>query len=721
MLQDAPAAAERVWRRIKNKFTEVKSMDKKMSSKAVPKENILGTEKIGKLLMIFAVPGIISMVVNSIYNIVDQIFIGRGVGYMGNGATNVIFPMSVLALAFSMMIGNGAGAYMSLMLGRKQEKDAARGVAAGLIGLFGIGFTLMAVYLIFMEPLCRMFGATDAILPYALDYGYIIAAGLPLFCICSGFSSIIRSDGSPRWNMVGLLAGCLINFILDPTFIFIFHMGVKGAALATILGQAANAAIALLYLKRMKTVKINREIIAGWKKAFPSVVSLGTSSFISQFVMVVAIAVQNNVLVRYGALSEYGSEIPMTALGVTMKIFSILSAIMIGLATGAQPILGYNYGAGKFDRVKTTFKYMMVISISAMCVAWVAFQLFPEPIVGIFGSDSEMYTRFSVNCLKIFLLAIPLGAVPMMGSNFFQSVGKPMQASVVSLSKQVFFMLPLTVLLPRFLGVEGVLWAGCFSDILAFILCLYLFRKYWGSLFTVQAAPAPAAAPEMRRGAGYLGDGQVAAAGAPGVIITIGRTYGSEGSAIGKAIAERLQIPYYDGEIMEQAAENSGLSRRYMEHVNENMRSYRLIYNIAPLWNVSADAMDSLRRMADEAQSEIILQAAQGPCVIIGRRADQVLREFPNVVRIFITAQIEDRIKAVCREENLSEEEALRKIEDIDKHRANYYGERNGLIWGRADNYDICINTSATSVNGAIFMIEKTVEGKLIQMQKQQS
>ena len=206
-------------------------MEQKQLEKAVSQENILGTEKISKLLVIFAVPGIISMVVNSIYNIVDQIFIGQGVGYLGNGATNVIFPMTTLALAFAMMIGNGAGAYMSLMLGRRQEDEAARGVAAGVAGLVGIGFVLMAFYLIFMEPLCRLFGATDAILPYALDYGRIICFGLPLASIAAGFSSIIRSDGSPKWNMVGLMTGCLINIGLDPTFIFIFHMGVISAIL----------------------------------------------------------------------------------------------------------------------------------------------------------------------------------------------------------------------------------------------------------------------------------------------------------------------------------------------------------------------------------------------------------------------------------------------------------------------------------------------------------
>lgn len=688
-----------------------------MEQKSTRQENILGTEKIGKLLAIFAIPGIVSMIVNSIYNIVDQIFIGQGVGYLGNGATNVIFPMTTLALAFSMMIGNGAGSYMSLMLGRKREEDAARGVATGVVGLIVIGFILMAAYMIFMEPLCRLFGATEAIMPYALDYGYIICLGLPFSSIAAGFSSIIRSDGSPKWNMVGLMTGCIINIILDPTFIFIFHMGVKGAAWATIIGQFANAVIAVLYLPRMKTVKLTRATFSGWLKTLPTVLNLGTSSFISQFVVVISIAVQNNVLVQYGAMSEYGAEIPMTALGVTMKIFSILMAILIGLGGGAQPILGYNYGAGKYDRVKATFRYSMILSIVAMSVAWVLFQLVPEPIVSIFGTDSEMYTRFSVRCLKIFLLAVPLGAVQMMSSNFFQSLGKPVQASVISLSKQVFFMIPMVLILPRFMGVEGVLWAGCFSDVLAFLLCLVLYKLYWKKLF---AAPTTQSQRQITvgGGTGFIGDGQVAGEDAPNVIVTIGRTYGSMGAAIGRAVARDLGLPYYDGEILEQAAESSGLSERYLKHAEENTSGYRLIYNIAPLRDVSASALEALQRKADEAQSEIILQAAQGPCVIIGRRADQILRDRKNLVRVFITAAMEDRVKAVSEADHLSAEEARRRIEDIDRHRGEYYSELSGKAWGQADNYDICINTSVMGRDGAVFTIKHAVEGKLIHMGK---
>ena len=693
-------------------------MKQNENRKPAVQENILGTEKISKLLVSFAVPGIVSMLVNSVYNIVDQIFIGQGVGYLGNGATNVIFPMSTLALAFAMMIGNGAGSYMSLMLGRKREEDAARGVAAGLIGLIGVGLAMMALYLVFLEPLCILFGATDTILPYALDYGFIISLGLPMFTIAAGFSSVIRSDGSPRWNMVGLMTGCIINIILDPVFIFILHLGVKGAALATILGQCANAVLVLLYIPRMKTVRLDKAAFAGWRKAFPSVVSLGTSSFFSQFVTVISMAVQNNVLVRYGALSEYGAEIPMTALGVTMKIFSILMAIIIGLVTGAQPIFGYNYGAGKYDRVKTTFRYVLTVCFASMCVAVAIFQLFPEPIVGIFGNDSELYTRFSIRCLKIFLMAIPLGATVIISGNFFQAVGKPVPASIMSLSKQIIFMIPMSLILPHFLGVDGVLWAGCFSDVLSFLLCMIMIKRYWKQIFAEPARPEPAAAAVSLNGGGYLGDGQIAGENAPNVIVTIGRTYGSEGALIGKALADLLGIPYYDGEILEKAAENSGLSRRYLEHVDESLRGVPLVYNVVPLRDANADTMETLWRTADEAQSEIILQAAQGPCVIIGRRADQVLWDRPNIVRAFVTAPLEDRVRTVCETEGLDPDKARKRIEEIDSLRAEYYSSMNGGVWGQADNYDLCINTSVMGRDGAVFLLKNAVDGKLIHMEK---
>lgn len=687
-----------------------------MNSQETPRENILGTEKISSLLVTFAVPGIVSMIVNSVYNIVDQIFIGRGVGYLGNGATNVVFPLTTLALAFAMMIGNGAGAYMSLMLGRKQEKEAAKGIAAGMLGTIVVGFTLMILYMIFMEPLLHLFGATDAIMPYALTYGRISAIGIPFLSISAGFSSIIRSDGSPKWNMVGLMMGCIINIILDPIFIFVFKMGVAGAGIATITGQFANCIMSLLYIPRVKSLTLTKDTFRHCAGSFMAVVNLGTSSFISQSVVVVAMAIQNNTLVRYGAMSQYGAEIPMTALGVTMKVFSILMAIVMGLGAGAQPIFGYNYGARKFDRVKTTFRYVITISIAVMTFAWILFRICPEAIVSIFGKDSPEYTLFSVKCLQIFLLGIPFGAVQMVSVNFFQSLGRPVQSSILSLSKQILFQLPLTLILPMFLGVEGVLWSGACSDVLACCLCLIMYKKYWKKMFEVTAPIEEREVSAVRNGIGFLGDGQVAGPNAPNVVITIGRSYGSIGLLVAKKLAEELQLPFYDGEILEQAAEASGLSKEYMKSIQENMRTYKLINSPVPLRDANVDGMDDLRRIADQAQNEIILKAAQGPCVIVGRRADQVLRGQKNLVRIFISGDMAQRAETIAKYLNISKEEAIRKINEVDKNRSDYYGELDGKVWGQADNYDLCLNTTGLGLEGSLYMIHKAVEGKLVAM-----
>ena len=676
-------------------------------------ENILGTDGIGHLLLIFAVPGIVSMVVNSIYNIVDQIFIGKGVGTLGNGATNVIFPLTTLALAFAMMIGNGAGAYMSLMLGRKEEKEAARGTAAGMAGIIVTGILLAVIYELALEPLCVLFGATENILPYALDYGRIICLGIPFCSISAGYSSVIRSDGAATYNMAGLLTGCIINIILDPIFIFICGWGVKGAAYATIIGQAANALISLLYIRRFRTIQLTKETFAGCSSAFPKVCNLGLSSFISQMVVVIAMAVQNNVLVAYGATSKYGEDIPMTALGVTMKIFNILMAIVMGLAAGASPIWGYNYGAQKFDRVKTTFKYVLGIGIAVMSVAFVLFHIFPVQIISIFGNDSPLYQEFSVKCLQIFLMMIPLGAVQMVSCNFFQAMGKPGQASLISLSKQIIFQIPMSLILPAFIGVEGVLWSGAFSDVCACVLSLILLRLNWQKIFTpIEEPEADPVNYDFETGLGYLGDGQMAGPHAPNVIITLGRSYGSPGKAIGRLLAEKLELPYYDGEILQQASENCGLNKHYMQHVNENMRSYRLVYSLVPLRDPNVFGMDDLRRIADEAQSEIILRAAQGPCVIVGRRADQILRDRKNLFRVFITMGEDQRVERIARREKMTEEEARKTVHTIDRNRMNYYGDLGGRVWGHADNYDLCLNVGEYDEETAVNLILKAMEDR---------
>ena len=449
------------------------------------KENILGTEKIGKLLAKFAIPGIISMVVNSLYNIVDQIFIGQGVGYLGNGATSVIFPMATFAMAFALLFGDGAAAYMSLKLGEKDEDEAARGTAAGLIGITVSGIIIAIFYLIFLRPLCRVFGASDGILPYAIDYGRIIAFGLPLSAICAGGASIIRADGSPKFNMIGLFTGTIINVVLDPVFIFVCHWGVKGAAFATILGQAANAVLNIVYVTKLsKSVKIDYYVL---KKSFgriSKITKLGISSFITQMALVVAIAIRNNVLVKYGSLSKYGADIPVTTLGITMKTFTIIMSMVIGLAAGAQPVFGYNYGSGRYDRVKKTFKLVAFISTLLCTLAFLLAQLKPMAIISIFGQENDLYNEFAIKCMRIYLLLIPTAGIQIMSGIFFQSLGYPLQASILSLSKQIIFQIPVTLILPVFMGIEGVLWTGPVSDFLSFLTTIITLLIYWKKIFS---------------------------------------------------------------------------------------------------------------------------------------------------------------------------------------------------------------------------------------------
>ncbi|MBQ9538004.1 MAG: MATE family efflux transporter [Treponema sp.] len=448
------------------------------------KDNILGTEKISRLLVKFAVPGIVSMVVNALYNIIDQIFIGQGVGYLGNGATTVVFPMTSFAMAFSLLFGDGAAAMFSLRLGENKREDAAKSCLAGITG-FVIGGLLIAIgYLLFFPRLCHIFGATEAILPYAIEYGTIITCGLPFFAICAGGSSLIRADGNPRYNMIGLFSGTVINLVCDPLFIFVFHWGVKGAALATILGQFVNAMLNVYYfIHKMSNVELT---LALWKKSFsfiPKVARLGVSSFITQMSMVVAIAVRNNILVQYGLNSKYGPDIPITTLGITMKVFAIIISIVIGLSAGAQPIFGYNYGSGRYGRVKECFRLVAVLSTAICILAFLIAQLRPMAVISIFGSESELYNEFAVKCMRIFLMLIPTAGVQIMSGIFFQSLGYPVQASILSLSKQILFQIPATIAIPIFIGVEGVLWAGPVSDILALLLTVILLLIYWRRIF----------------------------------------------------------------------------------------------------------------------------------------------------------------------------------------------------------------------------------------------
>ena len=659
--------------------------------------NILGTEAVGRLLAKFSIPGIAALVVNALYNIVDQIFIGQGVGYLGNGATNVVFPLSTFAMAFSLMIGDGAASYMSLMLGKKQERRAAQGTAAGMIAIVISGIIIAALYLLFLAPLCKLFGATDAILPYALRYGGITAIGIPFCAVCAGYASIIRADGSPKYNMLGLLAGCVLNLILDPVFIFICKWGVAGAALATIIGQIANAAINFLYIPRMKSVKICRDDIRHCGENLGAVLKLGISSFISQMVLVVVMAVQNNIMRDYGAASKYGADIPLSALGVTMKVFNILLVIIIGLASGAQPIWGYNYGARMYGRVKKTFALVVAISTLVMVFAFAIFQLFPMAIISIFGAEDALYNEFAIKTLRIFLLLVPVAGLQLAAGIFFQSVGKPVQASLISLSKQIIFMIPALLILSPLLGVEGVLWAGPASDALAFIMTVLLLRFSWKPIFAEQEPQVTASFRKPEDAGGLLVRDTYLIYG-KNTVITIDRSYGAGGRELGRKLAEQLDIPYYDSDIISEAAEESGLNAMFLSFVDEKPRHLRGMTNAAPSYSAGNTKFSDVERAAEQAQSAVIEKlAAHGSCVIVGRRADQILSGISPVFRIFITMPLEKRIERVRHREGLGSGTAEKRIKSIDKARETYYNLTGGGRWGHAENYDLCLDAGSFS------------------------
>lgn len=437
-------------------------------------KSIFATEPIGRLIAKFAIPCVISLLVNSLYNIVDQIFIGWGVGYLGNGATNVVFPITIIALALSLMIGDGGAAYLSLKLGEGDLKSARKGVGNAVTMVTVVSIVLMAVFLIFINPILNLFSATDTLRPFALEYGYVIGIGLPFMMIPAAINSMIRADGSPKYAMFSMILGAVINTVFDPIFIFVFHMGVRGAAIATVMGQVASFIFSIVYMPRFKSVHFDAACFRPVWKTCKSILTFGISSFITQFAITIVMALTNNLLAKYGAASIYGSEIPLTATGIVMKVNQILISILVGIAVGAQPIIGFNYGAKNFMRVKKALDIALVVSEIISIIAFLIFQFAPMSVVSLFGSEEGLYNEFAVLAFRIFLLLCPLTGFQTVIAVYLQAVGKPVKSALLSLSRQIIFFVPAALILPMFLGVTGVLWTGPVADGLAFIFSVIL-------------------------------------------------------------------------------------------------------------------------------------------------------------------------------------------------------------------------------------------------------
>ncbi len=655
--------------------------------------DFLEKERLGTLMRKYTIPCVISLLVAALYNIVDQIFIANAsyLGSYGNAANTVVFPLTVVALSIAMMLGDGCCTFVSISLGAKEKDNAHRGIGSTVVCVVTIGILLMAVFLLFQNQILTMFGArvNEETFRLSKEYFLWITIGIPFYMFGQAMNPIIRSDGSPGFAMATLLTGAILNIIFDPICIYILKWGMMGAAVATIFGQIVSAIMSLLYLRKMKAVSMTRDSFRVRFGLMKKIVPLGITSFLSQISIVLSMAAVLNMVTKYGAQdpifgqAEY-AQIPTAVVGIVMKFFQIIISISVGLAAGCIPIVGYNIGAGRKDRVLGLMKMLLIAEAVVGLVASIIFVAFPNQWIGIFGAKNESvyYTDFAVKTIRIFLCLLVLSCVNKGTFIFMQSLGKAKQSTMLSMIREIVFGVGLPLLLPIYMGLDGVLYFMPVADVLTGIVTVIVIVRtkkelaQTGEETVAGPVERTAAVPEKRH---------------TDCVITIGRSYGAGGRTIGKLVAEKLQIPYYDSELLEEAAKSSGLSRKYLESMDENPVQSEVIYRSV---GFGTEGYHHFEKSARNAQREIIETIAQkGGCVIVGRRADQILKGKAKLIRVFISASEEARIKHIAVRDGVSEKDALRKMRKVDKERAAYYNQYTDEKWGYAQNYDCCYNT----------------------------
>ena len=441
---------------------------------SIETKNPLGEQPVNRLLSQFAIPSIISMLVGSLYNIVDQFFIGQRVGELGNAATNIAFPLSTSCLALALLIGIGGSSAFNLAMGSGDDKKAVHLLGNAVVLLAGSGLFLSIITFLFLKPLLLFFGSPKAVLPFAIEYTKVTAFGFPFLLLGTGGGHLIRADGRPRMTMVCNLIGAVINTVLDALFVFGLNLGMTGAALATVIGQMVSGIMAIICLMHGKTVSIHKEhLFVKWENV-TRIASLGMAPCSNQVAMMVVQIIMNQSLKHYGSHSIYGENIPIACAGIITKVNMIFMSFVIGLSQGLQPIASFNYGAGKKGRVKEA--YIKAVSIGAVLavIAFFMFQFFPRQIISIFGDGSELYYQFAIRYFHVFLFFTFVNFMQPITSNFFTAIGKPKVGSFLELTRQILFLLPLILLFPLFLGIDGIMYAGPVADCLAAVVCFIM-------------------------------------------------------------------------------------------------------------------------------------------------------------------------------------------------------------------------------------------------------
>ena len=646
----------------------------------------LGKEKINKLLLAFSIPCVISMLINSVYNIVDQIFIGKGVGTLGNAATNVIFPLVIIFNAVAGLIGNGAAANLSLKLGENDKKSASKSIGQAISLSVIISILIAIISYLFLPKLVYLFGCTESVYNYALDYGRIIIIGSPFVIIYSAFSSIIRADGSPKYSMFMLVIGAIINIILDPIFIFGFNMGVKGGAIATVIGQVISFIIAILYLNKFKSVKLTKKDFK-LDKSVLRIMSLGLSSFITQATILVLFIFMNNIMTKLGSNTKFGADIPLSVYGVISKINSLYISTVLGISIGSQPIIGFNYGAGNELRVKETIKKVLLINFIIGIIFNLAFILFPRQIAGIFISNSDpsynLFMEFATLMCHSFLLVIALNALEMTTSIVIQSLGHVLKSTAVTFIRQIILLIPISLLLAFTFnkGIYGVLYAGCIADILCFIITIFILKSEYNNLGIKNEK-----IEEIQEKTTYKGKH---------IVITISREYGSGGRFVGKRVSEKLGIPFYDKEIISLSSLKSGLNEGYIEKIDQNKTTNYINNNDDRLFI---------------AEKKVIKELSKKSCVIVGRCADYILRDNKDTIKIFLYSSLECEEKRAIKYYGLNKNNALKQINKINKERAKHYKFYTGRVWKDFNNYDLLFNVDKYGVEKVSDIIVEMVK-----------
>ena len=639
----------------------------------------LGEAKISKLILKFSIPCVMGLLISALYNIVDQIFIGNSeLGFLGNAATGVSFPVICIANAFAWCIGDGAASYLSICSGRKDTESAHKCVGTGIVVSTLISLVLLIVCEAFATPLMSIFGASDQTLGMAVEYFQIVVAFFPFYLLLNVMNSMIRADGSPTYAMIAMLTGAIINIALDPLFIFVFKWGIAGAAWATAIGQVASFVICAVYFFKPKSFVLTKQSFLIDSNILRNIISLGAATFVTQISIVVLTLVSNITLAKYGALSKYGQDIPISVFSIQTKVYTVVCNIIVGIVLGGQPIFGYNYGAKKYDRVKEAYKIVLTSTLIVGAIATLIFQLCPEVVINIFGSGNELYQEFAVKTFKIYLSLMTITCLVKMTAVFFQSIGKSIRAVVASLIRDIVCFTPLVLILTFVLetkeagsGINGILYSAPIADFISIFVILILTVSFFKGLSKIKD-DEPVIFETIKESR-------------PGFIITISREHGSKGKQIGKMVAERLNLPFYYKEMIAIAAQESGLDKEFISDLNVNAPN--VLYDLY----LSTDVV----KQAIIAQEQIVRKIADnGACVIVGRASDYILRDYKNVINIFIHAPKEFRVKNIMDMYNDDFDGAMENIKRSDRSRSSYYRNISGKKWDDPKNYHMCIDSS---------------------------